>query len=205
MKLVDSVPITDIDTESVKMELSNWNSYYVPANVLFNITNVNLTEWDKKMNNPLITKMGKKKTINITISGQIKEPFHIDGKNIKYKDPNITRNDRVNIQNKNINITFNGVRLIRDKVWNNELMEYDEPIKLMVDNSHELYGFLKPIFVNKGEMSILSEKNIFISFKELHEVLKNITVNLSVKDIGNFDYTVFNWITEYEKGDTNGN
>ena len=75
----------------------------------------------------------------------------------------------------------------------------------MIANTHDLYGFLKPIYVNKGEMDLNSEKNIYISFQELTELLKNSTVNLSAisRDINSF--TGYNWITEYKKGDSDGN
>lgn len=60
MDLVDSVPITDINTESVKMELTGHCKYYDSTGIKFNITDVNMTEWDNKRN-PLITSMARKK------------------------------------------------------------------------------------------------------------------------------------------------
>ena len=202
MDLVDSVPITDINSESVKLELTGHCKYYDPTGIKFNITDVNLTELDSNKN-PVITKIGRKRYINVTISGHIDEPFKVKKGNVKHSDPDRPDIEYVNIQDKNMNITFYGVRIIRDKVWNEKYNMIITPPKLMIDNTHELYGFLKPIYVNKGEMSILSEKNIYISFQELGELLKDITVNLGVTDVGD-RYTTYNWITEYKKGDTNG-
>ena len=203
MDLVDSVPMTDINTESVKMELSVKCKHYEPAGIKFNITDVNLTEWDNNRN-PLITKMARKKKINVTISGYIDEPFKVRKSNVKNSDPDLIKTDYVDIQEKNINITFAGIRIVRDKVWHDRLQIMITPPKLMIDNTHELYGFIKPIYVNKGEMSQLSEKNIYISFQELSELLKNSTVNLGVTDAGDNNFTAYNWITECKKGDTNG-
>lgn len=203
MDLVDSVPITDINTESVKMELSGHYKYYDPSGIRFNITDVNLTEWDNSRN-PLITTMARKKRINVTISGYIDEPFKIRKSNVKNSDPDLINSDYVNIQEKNMNITFSGIRIIRDRIWHERLQTVITPPKLMVDNTHELYGFLKPIYVNKGEMSVLSEKNIYISFQELMELLKNSTVNLGVTDTGDSNFSNYRWITEYKKGDNNG-
>lgn len=173
MDLVDSVPITDINTESVKMELTGHCKYYDSTGIKFNITDVNMTEWDNKRN-PLITSMARKKRINVTISGYIDEPFKIRKTEVKNIDPDLIKTDYINIQEKNINITFSGVRIIRDKIWHERLQTVMTPPKLMVDNTHELYGFLKPIYVNKGEMSVLSEQNIYISFQELVELLKTV-------------------------------
>lgn len=203
MDLVDSVPITNIDTESVKLELVGDRQYYDPAGVRFNITDVNLTEWDNSRN-PLITNLARKKRINVTISGYIDQPFKVRKSIIKNSDKVCPERDTVNIQEKNMNITFSGIRIIRDKVWHERLQTVITPAKLMIDNTHELYGFLKPIYVNKGEMDLNSEKNIYISFQELTELLKNSTVNLSAisRDINSF--TGYNWITEYKKGDNDG-
>lgn len=140
----------------------------------------------------------------MTISGYIDEPFKIRKTEVKNIDPDLIKTDYINIQEKNINITFSGVRIIRDKIWHERLQTVMTPPKLMVDNTHELYGFLKPIYVNKGEMSVLSEQNIYISFQELVELLKNSTVNLGVSDAGDDRVTHYNWITEYKKGDSNG-
>lgn len=203
MDLVDSVPITDINTESVKLEMNGHCKYYDHTGLKFNITDVNLTEWDNNRN-PLITRIAKKRHINVTISGYIDEPFKIRKSEVKNSDPDLIKTEYVNIQEKNINITFSGVRIVRDKVWHERLQTVITPPKLMVDNTHELYGFLKPIYVNNGEMSILSEQNIYISFQELKELLKDSTVNLGVTDVDKNSFTHYHWITEYKKGDSNG-
>lgn len=204
MDLVDSVPITDIDTESVKLELVGDRQYYDPAGVRFNITDVNLTEWDNSRN-PLITNLARKKRINVTISGYIDQPFKVRKSIIKNSDKVCPERDTVNIQERNINITFSGIRVIRDKVWHERLQTVITPAKLMIDNTHELYGFLKPIYVNNGEMDLNSEKNIYISFQELTELLKNSTVNLSAESREINSFTGYKWITEYKKGDSDGN
>lgn len=203
MDLVDSVPITDINSESVRMELGGHCNYYDPNGVKFNITDVNLTEWDNNRN-PLITSIARKKRINVTISGYIDQPFKIRKSNVKNVSPDLIKTDYVNIRGKNINLTFNGIRIVRDKIWHERLQTVITPPKLMIDNTHELYGFLKPIYVNKGEMLISSEKNIYISFIELVELLENTTVNLGVTDAGNEITTIYNWTTEYKKGDSHG-
>lgn len=198
MDLVDSIPITDYNIESIKLEMG-----VLYDTVKFNITDVNLTEWDSNRN-PLITKLGRKKKINVTISGYINEKFDIKNPDFKPFNHDMPKWEYIDIKGKNLNITFNSVRIIRDKVWNERYNMIITPPKLMIDNTHELYGFLKPIYVNKGEMSQLSEKNIYISFQELVELLKDSTVNLGVTDAGDTNITTYNWITEYKKGDTNG-
>lgn len=203
MELIKSVPITDINSESIKLELGGQCNYYKNGAVKFNITDVNLTEPDGHRN-PLITNLARKKRIDVTISGYINEPFKVRNDDVKKPDPDRLDSDYVDIQDKNINITFHGVRVIREKSFNNELQQVINVPRLMIDNTHELYGFLKPLYVNKGEMSELSEQNIYLSFNEIVELLKDISVNLGVKDAGNSRVTVYNWITEYKKGDTNG-
>ena len=203
MDLVDSVPITDIKTENVKSELAGDNDYFKSDGVDFNITAVNLTEWDNSRN-PVITNLARKKTINVTISGYIDEPYNVGKNSIKHRDISYPERNKVNIQEKNMNITFSGIRIVRDKVWHERLQTVITPAKLMIDNTHELYGFLKPIYVNKGEMDLNSEKNIYISFQELTELLKNSTVKLNAKTIDINSFTGYNWITEYKKGDSDG-
>lgn len=205
MDLVDSVPITDINTESVKLEIHGHCKYFKNAGLKFNITDVNLTEPDKNRN-PLITNLARKKRINVTISGYIDEPFKIKKSDVKNSDPDTDKPYReyMDIQEKNLNITFYGVRIIREKSFNDSLQTVINVPRLMIDNTHELYGFLKPLYVNKGEMSLLSEKNIYLSFQELVELLKDSTVNLGVIDTTDNVVTNFKWITEYKKGDTNG-
>ena len=203
MDLVDSVPITDVNVESVKLELTGHCKYFNNAGLRFNITDVNLTEWDNNRN-PVITHLARKKRINVTISGYIDEPFKVRKGNVKNADPDRPDIDYVNIQDKNLNLTFSGIRIIRDKIWHERLQTVITPPKLMIDNTHELYGFLKPIYVNKGEMSLKSEKNIYISFQELVELLKDSTVNLGVTDVDKNSFTHYYWITECKKGDSNG-
>lgn len=204
MDLVDSVPITEINTENVKSELAGNREYFNSDGVDFNITDVNLTEWDNSRN-PLITNLARKKRINVTISGYIDQPFNVGKNAIRNSDMNYPERDRLNIQEKNMNITFSRIRIVRDKVWHERLQTVITPAKLMIDNTHELYGFLKPIYVNKGEMDLNSEKNIYISFQELTELLKNSTVKLNARTIDVNSFTGYNWITEYKKGDSDGN
>jgi len=203
MDLVDSVPITDINTESVKLEIHSHCNYYDNSGIKFNITNVNLTERDNN-GNPLITNLARKKRINVTISGYMDEPFKVSKNNVKKCDTDRPHVEMVDIKGKNMNITFNGIRIIREKTFNDSLQAVINVPRLMIDNTHELYGFLKPIYVNKGEMSVLSEKNIYISFQELVELLKDSTINLGVTDNGDDAVTTFKWITECKKGDNNG-
>lgn len=204
MDLVDSVPITEINTENVKSELAGNREYFNSDGVNFNITDVNLTEWDNSKN-PLITNLARKKRINVTISGYIDQPFNVGKNTIRNSDMNYPERDRLNIQEKNMNITFSRIRIVRDNVWHERLQTVIRPAKLMIDNTHELYGFLKPIYVNKGEMDLNSEKNIYISFQELTELLKNSTVKLNARTINVNNFTGYNWITEYKKGDSDGN
>jgi len=205
MDLVDSVPITDINTENVKLELNGHCKYYDTSGIKFNITDVNLTEPDNNRN-PLITSIARKKRVNVTISGYMDEPFKITKSNVKNSEPETDKPYReyINIQDKNLNITFYGIRVIRDKIWHERLQTVITPPKLMIDNTHELYGFLKPIYVNKGEMSLLSEQNIYISFHELADLLKDSEVNLGVIDDTDGVVTSFKWITECKKGDSDG-
>ena len=179
-------------------------SVFYPA-VKFNITDVNLTEKDYN-GNPIITHINRKKKVNITISGYFTETIKISVNNVKKRtgdmdSPNVKM---VDIKGEMVNITFYSVRIIRDKVYNERLNTIVTPPKLMIDNTHEFYGFLKPIYVNKGDMSILSEQNIYLSFDELKEVLKNSTVSLGVTNNGDDIINHYNWITEYKKGDSNG-
>ena len=202
MDLVDSVPISNINSENVIMEVHGHCNYY-DKGIKFNITNVNLTERDNK-GNPLITNLARKKRINVTISGYIDEQFKVTKTNLKKCDTDRPQIEKVDIKGENINITFNGIRIIREKTFNDSLQTVINVPRLMIDNTHELYGFLKPIYVNKGEMSPLSEKNIYLSFQELVELLKNSTVNLGVTDKDDDIITNFRWVTEYKKGDSNG-
>ena len=105
MDLVDSVPITDVNVESVKLELTGHCKYFNNAGLRFNITDVNLTEWDNNRN-PVITHLARKKRINVTISGYIDEPFKVRKSNVKNADTDRPDIDYVNIQDKNLNLTF---------------------------------------------------------------------------------------------------
>lgn len=186
MELVKSVPITEINSEQLKQE-------FYGESYKFKITDVNLTEFD---GNNQITVIEQKQSVNVTISGYINEPFKIGARmrDRIFNDDDYINGDSVDINGNNINLIFYGVRIIREK---------NVP-SLLVDNVTELYGFLKPLYVNAGEMSVESEKNIFLTYKELVELLEGTTVNLGVNTVTNKHHSVQKWITKYKKGDTNG-
>lgn len=194
MDLVESIPISNINTETVKWEIHR--------PVKFNILDVNLTEPDNNRN-PLITRLGQKRTVNVTISGYITEPFHINKTNFKRSTQDNIERERVNIKDMVLNLTFYSVRVLRDKEWDSNINNIVTVPRLMIDNTHELYGFLKPIYVNNDEMTVSDEKNIYLTFQELKDYLKYITVNLSTVNVGDIS-TNKHWITECKKGDSNG-
>ena len=104
-----------------------------------------------------------------------------------------------------LNITFFNVRVLRDKEWDDNINNIVTVPKLMVDNTHELYGFLKPIYVNDDVMSPSSEKNIYLTFEELKDYITYLTVDLNTTDKGMINPDMY-WIVEYDKmGDNNGN
>ena len=197
MDLVDSVPISNLNSETVKMEMIGYYDY-----LDFFITDVNLTEPDIR-HNPIITRIARKKKVNITISGHFTEKMEIVYHDPKMSDIDRPYNKYIDIQGKPINITFYGVRVFRELVKDHTDKAHNFPY-LMVDNTHELYGFIKPIYVNQGKMSVLSEQNIYITFEELKELLKHSTVNLGVTDAGDNTVSLHRWITKCKKGDSNG-
>ena len=193
MELTESVPISNINTSSLKWELNE--------SVKFNITDVNITELDTR-HNPVVTRLGQKKKVNVTVSGYITEPYYMATTNIKgFRDK---PHKRVNIKDMVLNITFFNVRVLRDKEWDDNNNNIVTVPKLMVDNTHELYGFLKPIYVNDNLMSILSEKNIYLTFEELKDYLTGLIVELMTTNRGFINPDMY-WTVKYiKKGDNDG-
>lgn len=198
MELVNSISLTDINNESVKWELSGLydNSVWLK----FYITHVNLTELDSKRN-PLITKIARKKRVNVTISGYIGQNFMVNKTNIKNSAVNSLDMTYGDIKNKNINITFYDVRIVKENQFNDTLHQLANVPRLIIDNTQELYGFLKPIYVSNGEMANTSYQNIYITFNELETILRNKTVRMGVSDESTDRIRTYHWITEYKKGD----
>ena len=196
MELVESIPISNINTQTAKWEINR------PLN--FSILDVNLTEPDYKRN-PVLTRLGQKKRINVTISGYVTEPYKINVTNIKGSHtPDLISKEIINIKDKVLNITFYGVRVLRDREWDYNINNVITVPRLMIDNTHELYGFLKPIYVNNDEMTRDSEKNIYLTFQELKDYLKYSTVKIGTKSVSNGVSSELYWITKYKKGDSNG-
>ena len=206
MELIDSVPITDINSENVKLEMFKSGNFYDDDTVKFKITDVKLTESDSS-GNQLITKLARKKWVNVTISGYIDECFKVYEPSVAevFFDYDMNQSPgSVNLQGTPINITFYGVRVIRENGFDENLQTRVTVPKLMIDNIHEFYGFLKPLYVEKGVMSAESEQNIYLSYMELAELLKDSTVNLGVIDVSKKSAMTYRWITECKKGDNNG-
>ena len=134
MDLVESIPISNLNTQTVKWEICR--------PVMFNIIDVNLTEPDSRRN-PLLTRLGQKKSVNVTISGYVTEPYNINVTNIKGSvSPDLIEKKVINIKDKVLNITFYGVRVLRDKEWDYNINNVITVPRLMIDNTHEFYGFL---------------------------------------------------------------
>ena len=205
MDLIDSVPITDINSENMKQEINENYRFYNDGTVKFKITDVKLTESDSN-GNQLITKLARKKRVNVTISGYIDEFFKVCEPTVPkiFLNRDINHKGSVNIQGTPINITFYGVRVIRNKKFDENLQTVVNVPKLMIDNIHDFYVFLKPLYVEKGVMTAESEQNIYISYMELVELLKDSTVNLGAIKVTKNRITSFKWITECKKGDNNG-
>ena len=53
-------------------------------------------------------------------------------------------------------------------------------------------------------MDMNSEKNIYLTFQELKDYLKYLTVNIGTKSVSNGVSSELYWITKYKKGDSNG-
>lgn len=194
MELTASVPISNINTHSLKWELN--------GSVKFRITDVNLTELDTN-HNPVVTRIGQKKKVNVTVSGYMTEPYYFSTSHIKGHNEDRPHKN-VNIENRVLNITFFNVRVLRDKEWDDNNNKIITVPKLMVDNTHELYGFLKPIYVNDDVMSILSEKNIYLTFEELKDYLTGRIVDLNTTNRGTVNPDMY-WTVNYiKKGDNDG-
>lgn len=137
-----SIPITQIRNRSLLTDMINTHreiDYYI-NNMFITETNGNNTE--------VISSVGQKRKVNITVTGQIKNEYYSNDFRLLRNGNELynTGVKRFNLKNNTLNITYYNVRV--RNVYDNESNCHIR--KLYIDNTHSFYNFLRPILINQG-------------------------------------------------------
>ena len=175
-----SIPISQIRNLSLLTDMINTH-----REIDYHINNMFITETYGK-NTEVITSVGQKRKVNITVTGQIKNEYNSNDFRLLRNGKELynTGVRRFNLKNNTLNITYYNVRV--RNVYDNEINCYMR--KLYIDNTHSFYNLLRPILINKGLIDAYDNGNIKLKPDDLNNnfngliTLKGIEKNYNEDD-----------------------
>lgn len=173
--------------------------------ISYNIHNIFITEDDGRKNQ-VISNIGQKEKVNITVTGQIASDYITDDFRVMYNGNELYMNGarELNLNRNVLNLTYYNVRV-------RSVYDYDNQShirKIYVDTSHPFYLFLRPLLVNQELIEPDDTGNIKIKVQDLtHELngMQTLT-GIEVPDYSRPCIKSYKWLTvKCKKGDNNGN
>lgn len=156
-------------------------------------------------NTQVISSVGQKEKVNVTVTGQIKSDY-ISNDFRLLKNGNELYEQGVNefnLKHKTLNITYYNVRVRTDYNYRNG----SHSRKLYVDTTHSFYDFLRPVLVNQELIDVHENGNITMKPNDIMNVLRGL---VTLKGTEKTDYNSISkqkyvhYKVKCEKGDNDG-
>ena len=200
VEMEQSIPTNQISNRSLINDM-----ILTDREISYYINNMFITETYGK-NTEVISSVGQKEKVNITVTGQIKSDYiSNDFRLLRYGNELYNTGVReFNLKNSTLNITYYNIRVRSDYDYEDR----SHTRKLYIDTTHPVYKLLRPILINHELIDVHDNGNIKL---RPNDIKSNLNGEIILKGIEKTDYHGSackvkhqTYQVKCKKGDTNG-